>query len=165
MKQVDKNYIWKNVLVYSLFIILLYIIWFIFIFFLTQSGANVGQSNPSWYSFSFIIMLSLYAIFVPLIWLIAKYSYQFYRYELEKDCLKIEKGILWKKYKMIPYKKIQNIDISRGPLDRLFKLSNLHIQTAGYSSPYPQTYEGGLLGLSVQTAKDLQAELMKKISI
>ncbi|MCZ0931666.1 MAG: PH domain-containing protein [Oligoflexia bacterium] len=65
----------------------------------------------------------------------------------------------------MPYKRIQNVDISKGLLDRLFKLSNLRIQTTAGVSRYGTIYEGSLSGLSVQTAKDLQAELVKRASL
>ena len=165
MKQVDKKYIRKN--------FLLYILVFFFcispVIGLFSALMNFEKNNTevqlSMSMLVIYILLGLFIVFTPVIWFAIKYYYHFFRYELEKDCLKIEKGIIWKKYIAIPYKKIQNIDISRGPLDRLFKLSNLHIQTAAGLSPVKYSgYEGSICGLSVQQAQELQKELLANTS-
>ena len=110
---------------------------------------------------TYFYIFSLFSIFCS--WIYSKYAWNFYKYSLEERYFKIEKGIIWKTYNSIPYKKIQNIDISRGIFDRLLGLSNVNIQTAGQKSPLAPIYEGRLPGLSVQTAQDLQKELLEKV--
>lgn len=44
------------------------------------------------------------------------------------------RGVLWKQTGIVPYNRITNVDIIQGPLMRLFGISNLRIQTAGYSA-------------------------------
>lgn len=109
-----------------------------------------------------IPILLLYAAFCY-IW--AKLSYRFWRYQLEKNAIKIEKGIIWKKYISIPYERVQNVDIHRGVLARIFGLSDLQIQTAGYSGygQWGRGTEGRLPGLGIQMAEKLRDELIKKV--
>ncbi|UZE93010.1 MAG: PH domain-containing protein [Candidatus Nealsonbacteria bacterium] len=111
-----------------------------------------------------ILFFLLYIIFCY-IW--AKLTYRFWRYELTEDAIKIEKGVIWKKYISIPYERVQNVDIYRGVFARLLGLSNLQIQTAGYSGGYGRyeigRTEGKLPGLDVQIAEQLREELIKKV--
>ena len=65
--------------------------------------------------------------------LYARLAYPRWKFEIGKDSVKIEKGIIWKTYKSIPYSRVQNVDIHRGILARILGFSTLNIQTAGYS--------------------------------
>ncbi|MDZ7726481.1 MAG: PH domain-containing protein [Candidatus Campbellbacteria bacterium] len=87
--------------------------------------------------------------------------YHFYRYELWEDEFRKEYGVINKKYASIPYDRIQNVDISRGLLQRIFGLSEIRIQTAGQSGLV--IAEGSLPGLSKENAEDLR-ELLLDIS-
>lgn len=163
MKQLDKKVILKNCIVTS-FVGLFFVP--LMSFFIGAMLLGMNYKDPSdLFSHTFFFQIAIfYLLFLLLTWIIAKYSHYFYRYELEKEALKIEKGIIWKKYISIPYSKIQNVDVSRGIWDRILKLSTLHIQTAGLSYPAPAGQEGKIPGLSIQTAKDLQADLTQRVS-
>src|SRR3989344_1294 len=95
-------------------------------------------------------ILFVLAVIVAIGIIYAKLSYHFYRYELGELVFKKEHGIIWKKYVSIPYDRIQNVDIYRGILARIFGLSDLQIQTAGASGGV--TTEGRLPGLSREIA-------------
>ncbi len=43
------------------------------------------------------------------------------------------RGVLWKQTGIVPYNRITNVDIIQGPVMRVFGISDLRIQTAGYS--------------------------------
>ncbi|WAI02496.1 PH domain-containing protein [Methanogenium organophilum] len=65
------------------------------------------------------------------------WAYLFYdtvRYLLTTTEMTWGRGILWKQTGIVPYNRITNVDIIQGPLMRLFGISNLRIQTAGYSA-------------------------------
>lgn len=112
----------------------------------------------------FLIFVILYFI-LCYIW--AKLTYHFWRYELTDEAVKIEKGVIIKKYISIPYERIQNVDIYRGVLARLLGLSDLHIQTAGYAGvsygARLQWSEGRLPGLSIKNAEELRENLIQKV--
>ena len=109
-----------------------------------------------------ILGLLFYVIFC---YILAKLTYRFWRYQLTEDAVKIEKGVIWKKYISIPYERVQNVDIYRGILARILGLSDLHIQTAGYSGyrRHGIGTEGRLPGLDPQIAEQLREELIKKV--
>lgn len=101
----------------------------------------------------------------------AKLSYNAYKFELTEDAFKKEHGVIWKRYVSIPYERIQNVDIQRGVLARLLGLSDLMIQTAGYSGGYyrpgivgfiAREPEGRLLGLSQKRAEEIREKLIKR---
>jgi membrane protein YdbS with pleckstrin-like domain len=110
-----------------------------------------------------------YLTFIP-IWFVVAYvwarlSYRFYRFEISKDVLKIERGVIWKKYVSIPYDRIQNVDIHRGVIDRILGLSDIQVQTAGFSfSRRGVMSEGRLPGLSIRDAEKLRETLIQKAS-
>lgn len=56
------------------------------------------------------------------------------RYLLTPTEMTWARGVLWKQTGIVPYNRITNVDIIQGPLMRVFGISNLRIQTAGYSA-------------------------------
>ena len=113
-------------------------------------------------------LLIIVFILIVLLFIWAKLSYRFYKYELTDDGFRKELGVIYKKYVTIPYDRIQNVDIYRGILARLLGLSDLNIQTAGASSQVSQygVFEGGaegrLPGLSYEDAEKLRDELIRR---
>jgi uncharacterized membrane protein YdbT with pleckstrin-like domain len=91
-------------------------------------------------------------------------SYKFYRYQLTDLSLKIERGVIYKRYVSIPYERVQNVDIYRSLLERILGLSSIYIQTAGSSfGAHPAiSTEGRLPGLDVKIAEEIREELIKR---
>jgi hypothetical protein len=109
------------------------------------------------------VAFMLFLLFiVALIFVWAKLFYKSFRFELAMKGLKVEKGVVWKRYVIIPYERIQNIDIYRGLFERLLGLSDIHVQTAGYSAGAFLT-EGRIPGLSPKDAEKLRDDLVDKI--
>ena len=108
------------------------------------------------------------AFFIILCFVWAKLTYRFYRYELLENGFRKESGVIYKKYVTIPYDRIQNVDINRGILARIFGLSDLHIQTAGASATVSRYgvmgsgAEGRLPGVSYEDAEKLRDELINR---
>ena len=59
--------------------------------------------------------------------------YRSLRYEILDDEVIVVAGILTKSVKHVPYRTVTNLKVTRGPIDRLFGLGSLAIQTAGMS--------------------------------
>jgi len=114
------------------------------------------------------LAIAILVAYTAFCYLLANLTYRFWRYELTEDSLKIEKGIIWKKYIAIPYDRVQNVDIYRGPADRILGLSDLHVQTAGYSGTSLRraktgiSSEGRLPGLAPEIAEQLRNRLIKR---
>ena len=155
MKSLDLNYKWKFFIVMEiscLFIMAFFSLWMIpFVF--------VDKSMPhTWF---YGIVATIFFATTILSWLWSQWTYHFYKYEITSGHLKKESGVIWKRYTTIPYSRVQNIDIKRGVLDRIFGLSCLVVQTAGSSTPHFR--EGEIPGLSAQTAEKLREELTQRI--
>ena len=159
MKQLDPKAVWLFFFSYILRWLVL-----IILFGFGVLGSLIKDINTSSdFSFSFFNWLWL---IVPLllvfcfIW--AKLSYHFYHYEFTDMGFKKESGVIYKKYITIPYDRIQNVDINRGILARMLGLSDLQIQTAGYSTTSGVTAEGKLPALSQEVAETLRDELIQR---
>ena len=136
---------------------------FIFIILLFLGGFGLGMLI----GLNLIMIILIYLILAIIIGEIyARLAYHFWKYDFTTTELKIEKGIIWKKYKSIPYQRVQNVEISRGIMARIFGFSTVAIHTAGYSAPtrgFGGRAEGNLPALSVEDAEKIRQFLMSKI--
>ncbi|WNY28752.1 hypothetical protein MmiEs2_09550 [Methanimicrococcus stummii] len=102
----------------------------------------------------FAFILLIIAVFV-FIWM--QRYYNSIVYHLNDTEMTWKRGVWFKKTGIVPYNRITNIDISQGPVMRIFKISNLQIQTAGNS--------GGKAGseisiIGMEDAEPLRAFIM-----
>ncbi|MCP1662157.1 MAG: PH domain-containing protein [Methanocalculus sp. MSAO_Arc1] len=68
-------------------------------------------------------------------------------YELTPTEITWRRGVWFRQNAIVPYSRITNIDIYQGPVMRLFGISSLHIQTAGYSAqPMAELSLSGITG-------------------
>lgn len=58
-------------------------------------------------------------------------EYKAFRYGLGPVEMRIRKGIVKTETYVVPYEKVQNINIERSPIEKLFGLATLRIETAG----------------------------------
>lgn len=153
IKQLDSKailYFMPQTLIIFFFLII------VIIYFL--SIVTPPDPNNKYIVFFLFILWPLISLFT------AKLIRNSWKYQLTEKAIKIEKGVIWKKYISIPYNKIQNIDIYRGIIDRILGLSKVQIQTAGYSiTKYGVTSEGQLPGLNKNTAETLREALINKV--
>jgi putative membrane protein len=77
-----------------------------------------------------------------------------FRYGIGERELVIESGILSRTRRSIPFARIQDVDIERGPLARLFGLAKLRIETGGSGKD-----EGVLDSVTVAEAERIRAAL------
>ncbi len=89
----------------------------------------------------------------PLAVLVPWLRYRRWRFALREDDLWIRRGVLWVHTSVIPYARLQFVDTTQGPLDRLFGLSRLVVHTAS-----PGT-SGLLPGLAHDEAERLRERL------
>lgn len=115
-------------------------------------------------------LLVLLVIIILIGEIYARLAYNFWKYDLTKSEIKIENGIIWKTYKSVPYQRVQNVDINRGILARIFGFSAVAVQTAGYSGSGGRGIFGGAMGaeayfpgVSVNDAEKIRKLLLSKI--
>lgn len=145
---------------------------FIIILGLANFAAPISGKSP----FPTIIISAILGI-VILVFISEIYtrmSYSRFLYELTKEGIKIEKGIIWKKYTSIPYERVQNVDIKRGIIARMFGFSTVDIETAGQQIRFQYRFnrmndhqgyqsEGHLPAIDLKKAEEHRSFIMKKI--
>ncbi len=109
-----------------------------------------------------------YLIFIIVVGEIyARMAYNRWFYEFTNSELKLERGIIWKRYSNVPYERVQNVDINRGIIARLAGFSTVDIQTAGfhYAGRGGGGFsEGHIPAVDMHDAEKIREFLMKKIS-
>jgi len=91
------------------------------------------------YDDNYLILLFM-AIFLPIVFgLIIAYIWadvywKKYSFEVGPDRIIITRGVIGKRVTNIPYERVQNVNIWRGVLDRIFGLYAVQIETAGGSN-------------------------------
>lgn len=95
-------------------------------------------------------------------WWIPKY-FQSLQYVLQDDAIKSMGGVFWKKIVTVPYSKITNIDLTQGPVQRMYNIGTVHLQTAGAGGNTAVRAELLMVGISnLEETKNL---IMEKINL
>lgn len=97
-----------------------------------------------------LILGIMVSVMVGLWLLVLPYIPAFFKsleYRIENDSITGKKGVFWKRTSTIPFYKITNIDITQGPLQRMFGIGNIHCQTAGAGGAQGSKAELVLLGI------------------
>jgi membrane protein YdbS with pleckstrin-like domain len=80
--------------------------------------------------------------------------YRIWSYEVREDSLLLERGVITRVKTVVPYVRVQHIDTSRGPIERVVGISSLVVYTAGSRGA-----DVTIPGLTPDEAADLQARL------
>ena len=80
----------------------------------------------------------VFSIFLSVFWLvmlcIALWIPAYFKtleYFIDYEAVKMNRGVFWKRRVTVPYNKITNVDVSQGPLERMYNVGKIHVQTAG----------------------------------
>jgi membrane protein YdbS with pleckstrin-like domain len=84
-------------------------------------------------------------------------SFKFRGYALRSHDILYRDGWLWKSWMVIPFTRIQHLEINQGPIDRIFDLASLQLFTAGGSSSDIE-----IDGLTPGQAADIKSFIMSK---
>ena len=90
------------------------------------------------------------------------YEIAYYRrfdYELTADTLDIASGVISRREREIPYRRIQNVDVSRSVIQRALGVAAVDLETAGGSST-----EGSIRFVTPDEATRLQREVQRRKS-
>lgn len=121
-ERVKKVWAWRWALVWLLFL-WMSLVWFaVFDVFLVMSGI------PPLITMS-LILLSLLIIAISKWW--AELLWKNYSFELLDDKIVVRSGVIGHRKVMIPYERIQNVNVQKGVLERIFGVSSIQIETAG----------------------------------
>lgn len=137
--QISKKYVAEQILVN--------IIWMLII----GAGAVVAWvlTGEMW---SWLILLALIPALFALV-LVPRQARSI-GFQLRADDIVFRRGILWQRMVAVPYGRLQLVDITHGPLDRMFGVSQLKLVTAAASTGVT------IPGLPPQTAEELRDVLI-----
>lgn len=85
-----------------------------------------------------------------LVWHLPRLAYAAWRYELTPTTLELRRGLVVRHHSVIPYFRVQHIDISRSPFERALGLSQLVVRTAS------ATTDARLPGIAESEAEHLR---------
>lgn len=131
-----------------------------FIFFLTL-GIGVTSIviyfeglNPVW-TLILTIYFALVCILYLLNFVLIKYRYQYFRYEITNEELVFQKGFIFRSITYVPFSRIQHIETEQGPFLRRENLMELVVHTAATAHH--------LAGLSIEDSEILRQSLLQKV--
>lgn len=87
---------------------------------------------------------------------IVSIRYRYWRYGLAEDVLILERGVWTRKRSMTPYFRVQNVDITQGPLERWLGLKHLTIRTASAFT------DASIPGLDGAAAESLRIRILER---
>jgi membrane protein YdbS with pleckstrin-like domain len=83
--------------------------------------------------------------------------YRNWSWELDETELVIDRGVVFKLTRVVPRVRIQHVDLSSGPVDRIFNLRQLSIYTAG-----TREADASIPGLTAERAEALRQALITR---
>lgn len=83
--------------------------------------------------------------------------YRRFEYELDEDTLDIRSGVLSRRVREIPYRRVQNVDVSRNVVQRALGIAEVRVETAGGGAT-----EAQLRYVGTDEARRLQDELGRR---
>lgn len=120
-----------------------YLFVFFFIFFMIFIGISfiefLTESGLPMLIFFYVILPVLIGVILSYIW--AHLYWTNYSFDLSGEKITVTRGVIGKRITNIPYERIQNVNIWRGILERIFNLYDIQIETAG-------AFSGGSYGRS-----------------
>ncbi|XUU61314.1 PH domain-containing protein [Erythrobacter sp. HA6-11] len=105
-----------------------------------------------------VVIVPLTLIALLLIFRIPTRRYLARGYAISADRLRIARGILFRADTVVPFGRVQHIDVNQGPLERFFDLATLTLHTAGSHGAHVT-----LPGLKHQLAMEMREEIRSHI--
>lgn len=91
----------------------------------------VPESAPRWLVVGTdILPWALAALLVALTLVVPRYKYAVHRWEVTVDGIYTLTGWLSRTWVLVPISRIQTVDVTRGPLQRMFGLASVSVRTA-----------------------------------
>lgn len=78
-----------------------------------------------------LIGAGLLALAAVCIAVIPKIRFERYRYIIDGEGIRVREVLFWIKETIIPMERLHKLQVSQGPIDRMFKLSSVRVTTAG----------------------------------
>ncbi|MXO88679.1 PH domain-containing protein [Altererythrobacter aestuarii] len=92
-------------------------------------GALVGEIGGMLMSGAFLVPVVLVAVFLILMVPLRRFNAR--GYDMADDRLRVVRGLLFRSDTVVPFSRVQHIDVEQGPLERAFGIARLVLHTAG----------------------------------
>lgn len=99
----------------------------------------IALSDYALYGFLILAAFGVVAVWkLALMYVIARLDYEMRWYAITSTSVRVRSGVLIMKEVTISFRNAQNVQVKQGPIERLFGISTLQIDTAGGGSPGKQ---------------------------
>jgi len=130
---------------------------FLFLAFLATVSILIFWENlPDDAGLLFIAVGSLATLFLAWTLIAPSLAYARWRFSITGELLLARYGIIFHEEKAIPISRMQHVDLTRGPIERLFGLATLVVFTAGTEGASFR-----LPGLAVLRAEELRDQILR----
>lgn len=102
-----------------------------------------------------VLLLIIISSFLLLI-----FGFKKRKYALREKDIIYQEGLFWRTYTVLPFNRVQHVEVQQGPIDRLFSLGKLNIYTAGGSSS-----DLAISGLQYETAQSMKHFILNQTAI
>jgi membrane protein YdbS with pleckstrin-like domain len=92
-------------------------------------------------------------VLLVLMWFVLRGRYRSWAYLERADDLLVRRGLLFRQVSVVPYGRMQFIDVSAGPIDRFFGLASVQLHTAAAAT------DARIPGLTQEEAERLRDRL------
>jgi membrane protein YdbS with pleckstrin-like domain len=106
-----------------------------------------------------IIVVSIIILWFCIYFLITKPSFDIKSYSLRRRDIMFTSGLIFRSFTIVPYNRIQHIEVTMGPIERTFGLASVKIFTAGGSQS-----DLAIPGLTVFNANRIRSFIVSQIS-
>ena len=89
-------------------------------------------------------------------WIAPPLMWSNWSYELGDDALELAHGVFFREHSVVPWSRVQHVDVSHGPLDRRYDLAQLKIHTASAKT------DAKLPGVDSAEAEALRLEILQR---
>lgn len=115
-------------------------------------ASYVWSEQTAWWGALVALVVAGFAVSWPLV----DRSVRAWGYAERADDLVVTRGALWRRIELVPYGRLQMVDVSAGPLDRAFGLAIVRLYTA---SPSTRAH---IPGLAPEEAARLRDRLTRR---
>lgn len=114
---------------------------------------SVSDVVPSW-----LIGLLLLALVAVLVLLLPGKRYRSRGYDMATDRLRVVKGVMFHSDSVVPFSRVQHLDVEQNPIERFFGIARLILHTAG-------THNSSVVlpGLPYETAVQLRETIRQHV--
>jgi membrane protein YdbS with pleckstrin-like domain len=113
-------------------------------------GVSIGLSAGT--TAGLVSIACVVAAAVPW-WFVLRGRYRAWGYAERADDLLVRRGVLVRRLSVVPYGRMQFVDVTAGPIDRMFRLSTVQLHTAAAAT------DARIPGLPVDEAQRLRDRL------